>query len=71
MCLKTRTGSLWLKKKNRNSVVIEISARIGIVQELLAIKLALLSFSKMMNFRLVHIQIANRQLGSPELLFKK
>lgn len=68
---KDKNRKFVVKKKNRNSVVTEISARIGIVQELLAIKLALLSFSKVMNFRSVHIQIANRQLGSPELLFKK
>lgn len=68
---KDKNRKFVVKKKNRNSVVMEISARIGIVQELLAIKLALLTFSKMMNFRSVHIQIANRQFGSPELLFKK
>ena len=46
---KDKNRKFVVKKKNRNSVVMGISARIGIVQELLAIKLALLTFSKMMN----------------------
>lgn len=69
VCLKTRTGSLWLKKeqeqcsnrgycKNRNSTGTSSDKAC--------------TFNLQQNDELsVHIQIANRQLGSPELLFKK
>ena len=48
---RIRTGGLWSRKEQQYNINL---------LELLAIKFALLTFSKMMNFKSVHIQVDNQ-----------
>ena len=49
-CQGIRTGSLWSKKEQEYHINL---------LELLAIEFAYVTFSKMMNFKSVHIQVDN------------
>ena len=55
VCQGIRTGGLWSKKKHECHINL---------LELLAIKFALLTFSKMINFKSVHIQVDNQTASS-------